>query len=75
MVKVKKLFLSLNFKLFYMSIPTNEQIYDAEYKTANNNVSSRTIALNAMFELRKLLMRERKARKKIISISDRNSIG
>jgi hypothetical protein len=75
MVKVKKLFSLLNFKLFFMPIPTNEQIYDAEYKAANCNVSSRTIALSAMFELRKLMMRERKARKKIISISDRNSIG
>ena len=36
-------------------IPTNAEIYDAEYKAANCNASSRTIALSAMFELRKQL--------------------
>ena len=45
-----------------MCIPTNEQIYDAEYKAANYNVSSRTIALNAMFTLRKLLTKKHRCR-------------
>ena len=53
-----------------MALPTNEQIYDAEMKAANNNVSTRTIALSAMFTLRKLMEKERKSRKKVIPISD-----
>ena len=38
-----------------MSIPTNQEIYDAEYRASNFNVSTRQIALNAMFTLRTLL--------------------
>ena len=53
-----------------MPRPTNAEIYDAEFKAANGNVSTRTIALSAMFTLQKLMEKERKSRKKVISVSD-----
>jgi len=39
---------------------TLEEIYDAEAKAANNNVSSKTIAINAMSTLKRQLLKENK---------------
>lgn len=35
-----------------------KDIYDDEFKAANKNVSSRTIAINAMFELKRQILKE-----------------
>jgi hypothetical protein len=45
-----------------MNIPTNAEIYDKAVKEAANITPTRQIALNAMFDLRKLL--EKKYSKK-----------
>jgi hypothetical protein len=43
-----------------MNIPTNEEIYDKAIKEASNIMSHKQIALNAMFDLRKLLEKKKK---------------
>jgi hypothetical protein len=55
-----------------MKIPTNEEIYDAEMRAANCNMSSKTIALNAMFTLRKAY--EKKLKQRIDKLNQKQEI-
>lgn len=62
MVKVKKLFFSSNLNLLPMAIPTNEEIYDKAVKESSHHMTQKQIALNAMFDLRKLLEKKKKTK-------------
>ena len=62
-VNVKKLFLSSTvFQtqpiINFMALKSIEEIYDDEIKAANGNVSSKTIAINAMVELKRQILKE-----------------
>lgn len=45
-----------------MAIPSNKEIYDKAKREASNIMTQEQIALNAMFDLRKMLEKKQKKR-------------